>query len=45
MTHQAVETTSHRIDAFITENRANWERYERHKTENDLRFNNLLADA
>ena len=45
VTHQAVETISHRIDAFITEDHANWERYERHKTENDLRFNNLLADA
>ncbi|MEL6764241.1 MAG: hypothetical protein AAFO87_11385, partial [Cyanobacteria bacterium J06607_6] len=45
ITNQAVETTNHRIDAFITENRANWERYERHKAENDLRFNNLLADA
>lgn len=44
-TNQAVETTNRRIDAFITENRANWERYERHKAENDLRFNNLLADA
>ena len=45
ITNQAVETTSRRIDAFITENRANWERYERHKAENDLRFNNMLADA
>ena len=45
ITNQAVETTNHRIDAFITENRANWERSERHKAENDLRFNNLLADA
>ncbi|MEO1096062.1 MAG: hypothetical protein AAFX01_14320 [Cyanobacteria bacterium J06638_28] len=45
LTNQAVETTNHRIDAFITENRANWERYERHKAENDLRFNNMLADA
>ncbi|MBE7385852.1 MAG: hypothetical protein F6J95_031235 [Leptolyngbya sp. SIO1E4] len=45
ITNQAVETTNHRIDAFITENRANWERYERHKAENDLRFNNMLADA
>ncbi|MEL7314406.1 MAG: hypothetical protein AAFN08_05570 [Cyanobacteria bacterium J06559_3] len=44
-TNQAVETTNRRIDAFITENRANWERYERHKAENDLRFNNMLADA
>ncbi len=45
ITNQAVETTNHRINAFITENRANWERYERHKAENDLRFNNMLADA
>ncbi|MEO1095969.1 MAG: hypothetical protein AAFX01_13830 [Cyanobacteria bacterium J06638_28] len=45
LTNQAVETTNHRIDAFITENRVNWERYERHKAENDLRFNNMLADA
>ena len=45
ITNQAVETTNRRIDAFITENRANWERYERHKAENDLRFNNMLADA
>ena len=45
ITNQAVETTNRRIDAFITENRSNWERYERHKAENDLRFNNMLADA
>ena len=40
-----IAVTSQRVNAFIAENRTNWERYEQQKAENDLRFNNLLADA
>ena len=41
----AIALTNQRLNAFITENRSNWERYEQQKAENDSRFNNLLADA
>ena len=34
----AIALTNQRLNAFITENRSNWERYEQQKAENDSRF-------